>query len=48
VVTSKVVIFVSAGVLFFQLEQNVSISKRFGVPFRGFTIYIYIYIIQQI
>jgi hypothetical protein len=40
----KVVNTVSAGVLFFQLERNVSVSERFGVPFRGCTVHLYIYI----
>jgi hypothetical protein len=40
----KVVNFVSVGVLFFQLEWNVSVSECFGVLFRGLTVHIYIYI----
>jgi hypothetical protein len=40
----KVVNSVSLGVLFFQLEWKVSVSECFGVPFRVFTIHIYIYI----
>jgi len=43
---SKVVNSVSVGVLFFQLEWNVSVSECFGVPFRGCTVHIYIYIQQ--
>jgi hypothetical protein len=42
----KVVNSVSVGVLFFQLEWNVSVSECFGVPFRGCTVHIYIYIQQ--
>jgi len=45
-ISTKVVNSVSVGVLFFQLEWNVSISKCFGVPFRGCTVHIYIYIEQ--
>ena len=41
---SKVVNSVSVGVLFFQLELNVSISECFGMPFRSCTVLIYIYI----
>jgi hypothetical protein len=37
----KVVNSVSVGVLFFQLEWNVSVSECFGVPFRGCTVHIY-------
>jgi hypothetical protein len=37
----KVVNFISVGVLFFQLEWNVSVSECFGVPFQGCTVYIY-------
>jgi len=44
VVQHKVVNSVSVDVLFFQLEWNVSVSKCFGVPFRGCTVHIYIYI----
>jgi hypothetical protein len=40
----KVVNFVSVGVLFFQLEWNVSVSECFGVLFRGLTVHIYIFI----
>ena len=41
----KVVNSVSVGVLFFQLEWNISVSEYFGMPFRGLLfIYIYIYI----
>jgi hypothetical protein len=40
----KVVNSVSLGVLFFQLEWKVSVSECFGVPFRVFTVHIYIYI----
>jgi hypothetical protein len=48
VVLLKVVNSVSVGVLFFQLEWNVSVSECFGVPFRSCTVHIYIYIyIQQ-
>jgi hypothetical protein len=50
----KVVNSVSAGVSFFQLKRNVSISERFGVPFRGVSachfgvvLFIYIYIILK-
>jgi hypothetical protein len=41
---TKVVNSVSVGVLFFQLERNVLVSECFGVPFRGCTVHIYIYI----
>jgi hypothetical protein len=41
--SSKVVNSVSVGVLFFQLEWNVSVSECFDVPFRGYTVHIYIY-----
>ena len=41
---TKVVNSVSIGVSFFQLKRNVSVSKCFGVPFRGCTVHIYIYI----
>jgi hypothetical protein len=44
IVITKVVNSVSVGVLFFQLEWNVSVSECFGVPFRGCTVHIYIYI----
>ena len=51
VVGTKVVNTVSAGVSFFQLERNVSVSERFGVPFLsvsacrfGIVLFIYIYI----
>jgi hypothetical protein len=47
VVVIKVINFVSVGVLFFQLEWNVSVSECFGVPFRGCTVYIYIYIYNK-
>jgi hypothetical protein len=43
-IETKVVNSVSVGVLFFQLEWNVSVSECFGVPFRGCTVNIYIYI----
>jgi hypothetical protein len=41
-IENKVVNSVSVGVLFFQLEWNVSVSEYFGVPFRGCTVHIYI------
>jgi hypothetical protein len=41
---TKVVNSVSVGVSFFQLERNVLVSECFGVPFRGCTVHIYIYI----
>jgi hypothetical protein len=47
VVGTKVVNTVSAGVSFFQLERNVSVSERFGVPFRDCTVHLYIYIYIQ-
>ena len=40
----KVVNFVLVDVLFFQLERYILVSESFGVPFRGCTVYIYIYI----
>jgi len=40
---SKVVNFVPVGILFFQLKWNVSVLEYFSVPFRGYTVYIYIY-----
>ena len=40
----KVVNSLYVGVLFFQLEWNVSVLECFGVPFRGYTVHIYIYI----
>ena len=45
VLFNKVVNFVSVGVMFFQLEWNISVSEHFGVPFRDCTVHIYI--IQQ-
>jgi hypothetical protein len=36
--------FRSVGILFFQLECNVSVLECFRVPFRGCTVHIYIYI----
>jgi hypothetical protein len=39
----KVVNSVLVGVSFFQLQWNVSVSECFGVPFRGYTVHIYIY-----
>jgi len=39
----KAVNFISISVLFFQLQWNISVSERFDVPFRGYTVYIYIY-----
>ena len=39
----KVVNSLYVGVLFFQLEWNVSVLECFGVSFRGCTVYIYIY-----
>jgi hypothetical protein len=39
---SKVINSVLVGVLFFQLEWNVLVSKCFDVPFRGCTVHIYI------
>jgi hypothetical protein len=39
----KVVNFISVDVLFFQLEWNVSVSECFDMPFRGCTVYIYIF-----
>ena len=43
-VSIKVVNSVSVGVLFYQLEWNVSVLECFAVPFEGYTIHIYIYI----
>ena len=45
VLFNKVVNSVSVGVLFFQLEWNISVSEHFDVPFRDCTVHIYI--IQQ-
>jgi hypothetical protein len=39
----KVVNFVSVGVLFFQLEWNVSVLECFDMPFQGCIVHIYIY-----
>ena len=43
IVFNKVVNTVSVGVSFFQLERNVSVSERFGVPFWDCTVHLYIY-----
>jgi len=43
-IKAKVVNSVLVGVLFFQLEWNVSVLECFGVPFQGCTVHIYIYI----
>jgi len=40
----KVVNFVSVGVLFFQLEWNVSVLECYDMSFQGCTVHIYIYI----
>jgi hypothetical protein len=46
--STKVVNFISVGVLFFQLKWSVSVSEYFGVLFRGCTVNIYVYMYMYI